>query len=112
MYTLLEDNDFFPAVPDGKVDHLPVQPQQPNGHPATTKAQLKTFDHYAASTAVILYDSAYTAFITDPGLPRSIYEVEGQNCRGNQQLLQDRRPRGAPPGLSCPGLRLRRCRFR
>jgi LL-diaminopimelate aminotransferase len=39
---------------------------------------LKTFVDYAIEhKAVIFFDSAYSAFITDPSLPRSIYEVEG-----------------------------------
>jgi len=34
-------------------------------------------DYARENRAVILYDSAYAAFITDPDLPRSIYEIEG-----------------------------------
>ena len=73
-----EDNDFFPAVPDRKVDLIYLcSPNNPTGAVAT-KEQLKTFVDYARENrAVILYDSAYAAFITDPDLPRSIYEVEG-----------------------------------
>ena len=52
-------------------------PNNPTGAVAT-KEQLKTFVDYANEhKAVILFDSAYAAFITDPDLPRSIYEIEG-----------------------------------
>ena len=73
-----EENDFFPAVPEGKVDIIYVcSPNNPTGAVAT-KEQLATFVDYARSNqAVILYDSAYAAFITDPELPRSIYEIDG-----------------------------------
>lgn len=73
-----EENDFFPAVPAPKVDLIYLcSPNNPTGAAATTE-QLKTFvDYSRANKAVILYDSAYAAFITDPDLPRSIYEIDG-----------------------------------
>ena len=43
-----------------------------------TKEQLQTWVDYAnRSGAVILYDAAYEAYITEPGIPHSIYECEG-----------------------------------
>jgi len=73
-----EENDFFPAVPEQKVDLIYLcSPNNPTGAVAT-KDQLKTFVDYARENkAVIFYDSAYASFITDPDLPRSIYEVDG-----------------------------------
>ena len=73
-----EDNGFFPAVPDRKVDLIYLcSPNNPTGAVAT-HAQLKTFVDYArAHQAVIIFDAAYSAFIRDKNLPRSIYEVEG-----------------------------------
>lgn len=73
-----EENDFFPALPKQKVDLIHIcSPNNPTGAVAT-KEQLKVFVDYAIeSKAVILFDAAYAAFITDPTLPRSIYEVEG-----------------------------------
>ena len=73
-----EENGFFPAVPEEKVDLIYLcSPNNPTGAVAT-KEQLATFVDYArANKAIILYDSAYAAFITDPDLPRSIYEIEG-----------------------------------
>ena len=73
-----EENDFFPPLPDGKVDLIYLcSPNNPTGAVAT-KSQLKSFVDYALEhKAIIFFDSAYSAFITDPELPRSIYEVEG-----------------------------------
>ncbi|MBL62917.1 MAG: LL-diaminopimelate aminotransferase [Opitutae bacterium] len=73
-----EENGFFPAVPDTKVDLIYIcSPNNPTGAVANQQ-QLATFVDYARENrAVILYDSAYAAFITDPDLPRSIYEIEG-----------------------------------
>ena len=72
------DNGFIPEVPDGKVDLIYLcSPNNPTGAVAT-KEQLQGFVDYARKhRAVIIYDSAYAAFISDPSLPRSIFEVEG-----------------------------------
>jgi LL-diaminopimelate aminotransferase len=72
------DNGFFPNVPDRKVDLVYLcSPNNPTGAVAT-KTQLATFVKYAEQArAVILFDAAYSAFIRDPGLPRSIYEIPG-----------------------------------
>ena len=52
-------------------------PNNPTGA-AYNKEQLKEWVDYAlANNAVILYDSAYECFITDPSLPRSIFAIEG-----------------------------------
>lgn len=73
-----EENGFFPAVPEGKVDLIYLcSPNNPTGAVATIN-QLKEFVDYALEhNAVIIFDAAYAAFISDPRLPRSIYEVEG-----------------------------------
>lgn len=73
-----ESNGFFPDAPAGKVDLIYLcSPNNPTGAVAT-KDQLRCFVSYARGHgAVIIFDAAYAAFIRDPGLPRSIYEVEG-----------------------------------
>jgi LL-diaminopimelate aminotransferase len=73
-----EKNGFFPAAPSGKVDLVYLcSPNNPTGAVAT-RADLARFVDYARKErAVILFDAAYSAFIRDPELPRSIYEVEG-----------------------------------
>jgi LL-diaminopimelate aminotransferase len=72
------ENDFFPDVPDQKVDLIYLcSPNNPTGAVATHD-QLKTFVDYAHEhDAVIIFDAAYSAFIADDSLPRSIYEIEG-----------------------------------
>lgn len=74
-----EANDFA-AMPDYNV-HADIiylcSPNNPTGS-VYTKAQLKEWVDYALKNeAVIIFDSAYEAFISDPELPRSIYAVEG-----------------------------------
>ncbi|GFO53402.1 LL-diaminopimelate aminotransferase [Geomonas sp. Red276] len=73
-----EANGFFPAYPKEKVDIIYLCfPNNPTGAVAT-KEQLKGWVDYAlANNSIILFDAAYEAFITDPTIPHSIYEVEG-----------------------------------
>lgn len=73
-----EENGFFPEVPDQKVDLIYLcSPNNPTGTVATHD-QLKAFVDYArAHDAVIIFDAAYAAFISDDSLPRSIYEIAG-----------------------------------
>lgn len=72
------ENGFVPSVPQGHVDVIYLcYPNNPTGT-VLTKAQLKPFVDYALKhDAVIVYDSAYKAFITTENVPHSIYEVEG-----------------------------------
>lgn len=72
------ENDFVPSVPDRPVDVIYLcYPNNPTGT-VLNKDQLKVFVDWArANGAVIIYDAAYRAFITTPGVPASIYEVEG-----------------------------------
>ena len=71
-------NGFIPALPTQPVDLIYLCfPNNPTGSTAT-KAQLKQWVDYAkANKALILFDAAYEAFITDPALPHSIYEIDG-----------------------------------
>lgn len=72
------DNNYVPAIPDAPVDVIYLCfPNNPTGATAT-KAQLKAWVDYATEhKAIILFDAAYEAYIRDPELPRSIYEIEG-----------------------------------
>jgi len=73
-----EANGFLPDFPKQKVDMIYLCfPNNPTGAVAT-KEQLKGWVDWAlANDAVILYDAAYEAFITDPSIPHSIYQIEG-----------------------------------
>ncbi len=72
------ENGFVPELPEGSVDMIYLCfPNNPTGT-TLTKDQLKPWVDYAKkSGAVILFDSAYEAYITQPGVPHSIYEIEG-----------------------------------
>jgi len=73
-----EENNFSPAYPTEKVDLIYLcSPNNPTGTVAS-REQLKGWVDYArANQAIILFDAAYEAFITEPGIPHSIYEIEG-----------------------------------
>ena len=73
-----EANGYVPALPKEPVDLIYLCfPNNPTGGVATAE-QLKTWVDYArANKAIILFDAAYEAFIRTPGIPRSIYEIEG-----------------------------------
>lgn len=74
----LEKDGFIPEIPQGKVDLIFLcSPNNPTGSVAT-KEQLKAFVDYARKNkAIIVFDAAYSEYIGDPALPRSIYEIEG-----------------------------------
>ena len=74
----VEENGFTPQIPQEKVDMIYLCfPNNPTGTVAT-KEQLKAWVDYAnENKAVILYDSAYEAFITQDDVPHTIYEIEG-----------------------------------
>ncbi|EKO58968.1 LL-diaminopimelate aminotransferase [Leptospira kirschneri str. H2] len=73
-----KENGFQPEIPKEKADIVYLcYPNNPTGT-VTTKESLKAWVEYAKkNNSIILYDSAYEAFISEPGVPRSIYEVEG-----------------------------------
>lgn len=73
-----EANGFFPALPAEKADLIYIcSPNNPIGSVATRR-QLQTFVDYARDNrGVIIFDAAYCAYISDPDLPHSIYEIDG-----------------------------------
>lgn len=72
------DNGFVPELPKEEVDVIYLcYPNNPTGA-VLTHEQLRPFVDYCNRTgALLLYDSAYEAYIRDPKLPHSIYEIEG-----------------------------------
>ena len=74
-----EENGFLP-MPDPKV-HADViyicSPNNPTGAVYDKERLTKWVDYALDNHAVILFDSAYEAFIDDPSLPRSIFAIEG-----------------------------------
>ena len=72
------ENNFQPRIPDRPVELIFLcYPNNPTGA-VLTRAALKTWVDFARERgAVILYDAAYEAYIRDPAIPHSIYEIEG-----------------------------------
>ena len=72
------ENGFVPELPSEPVDIIYLcYPNNPTGT-TLTKDQLKVFIDYAKENkAIILFDAAYVAFITEDDVPHSIYEIEG-----------------------------------
>lgn len=73
-----EKNNFFPTLPKQKVDLVFLcSPNNPTGTVATKK-QLKEFVDYAIKhKVIIIFDSAYSEYINDKDLPKSIYQISG-----------------------------------
>ena len=72
------DNNFTAQIPTEKVDLIYLCfPNNPTGATAT-KEHLQAWVNYAReNNSLLLFDAAYEAFITDPEIPHSIYEIEG-----------------------------------
>lgn len=72
------ENYFIPQIPDKRIDILYLcYPNNPTGT-TLSKQQLKKWVDYAlANDTLILFDAAYEAYIQDPEIPHSIYEIKG-----------------------------------
>jgi LL-diaminopimelate aminotransferase len=72
------ENGFIPDLPAGPVDIIYLCfPNNPTGAVAKKKDLAKWVDYAKRTKATILFDAAYEAYITEPDIPHSIYEVEG-----------------------------------
>jgi LL-diaminopimelate aminotransferase len=72
------ENDFVPDLPKQRVDLIYLcYPNNPTGVVATKEMLKRWVDYAHANGSIILYDAAYEAYITDPSIPHSIYEIEG-----------------------------------
>lgn len=73
-----KENNFVPELPQEPVDMIYLCfPNNPTGT-VLKKEELKKFVDYAKENkAIILFDAAYEAFITEENVPHSIYEIEG-----------------------------------
>ena len=72
------ENAFVPELPKEQADIIYLCfPNNPTGA-VLTRDQLKTWVEYArAHHSIIIFDATYEAFIKDPDIPHSIYEIEG-----------------------------------
>ena len=74
----LSENNFVPEIPDRRIDILYLcYHNNPTGT-VISKAVLNKWVNYALENdTLILYDAAYEAYIQDPDIPHSIYEIKG-----------------------------------
>lgn len=72
------ENNFVAQIPDKKIDIIYLcYPNNPTGT-VITREQLQKWVEYALRhKSLIMYDAAYEAYIQDPDIPHSIYEIEG-----------------------------------
>lgn len=72
------ENNFVPTIPKHRVDLIYLcYPNNPTGT-TLTREQLKLWVDYAlANDTLIVFDAAYEAYITEPDVPHSIYEIRG-----------------------------------
>src|SRR5262249_50306900 len=71
-------NNFVPELPRERVDLIYLcYPNNPTGAVPHREQLQKWVDYARQNDAVILYDAAYEAYITDPAIPHSIYEISG-----------------------------------
>ena len=72
------ENNFIPSVPKKPVDLIYLCfPNNPTGAVATVEQLRKWVKYARQNKSLILFDAAYEAFISDPVIPHSIYEIEG-----------------------------------
>ncbi len=73
-----EENGFAPDPPDERVDLAYLcSPNNPTGAVASRANLAKWVAWARANDVILIFDAAYDAFIQDPELPRSIYEIDG-----------------------------------
>lgn len=73
-----EANDFVPALPEHPADLIYLcYPNNPTGTVLECKELKKWVDYALKNGSIILFDAAYEAYISTPGIPHSIYEIEG-----------------------------------
>jgi LL-diaminopimelate aminotransferase len=72
------ENNFTAEIPTQKVDLIYLCfPNNPTGATATKEHLQAWVDYAKANNSIIFFDAAYEAYITDPTLPHSIYEIPG-----------------------------------
>lgn len=73
-----ESNGFVPELPKQVPDLIYLCfPNNPTGMAITKEALQEWVDYANKNGSIILYDAAYEAYISEPGVPHSIYECEG-----------------------------------
>ena len=74
----LEENGFLPDLPSERADIIYLCfPNNPTGAVASREVLKKWVDFALQTDALLFFDAAYEAYITDPAIPHSIYEISG-----------------------------------
>lgn len=72
------ENNFVPELPQERVDLVYLCfPNNPTGAVATKDELAKWVGYARANDAILLFDAAYEAFVREPGIPHSIFEIPG-----------------------------------
>lgn len=72
------ENNFTPLPPETRVDVIYLcYPNNPTGTVATKETLKKWVQYALKNDALIFFDGAYEAYIQDPNIPHSIYEIKG-----------------------------------
>jgi LL-diaminopimelate aminotransferase len=72
------ENNFVPQPPQVHADLIYLcYPNNPTGAVATNGQLKKWVDYAKQEKSIIFFDAAYEAYITEPDIPHSIYEIEG-----------------------------------
>lgn len=72
------ENDFVPELPKQKADIIYLCfPNNPTGIVLTHEQLRRWVDYARQNRSIIIFDAAYESFIRQPGIPHSIYEIEG-----------------------------------
>ena len=72
------ENNFVPDLPRQRVDLIYLcYPNNPTGVAASKEMLQRWVDYAHQNGSTILYDAAYEAYITDPSIPHSIFEIDG-----------------------------------
>lgn len=73
-----EENNFVPEIPNHQVDLIYLcYPNNPTGTTLTYEQLKKWVDYALANDTLIIFDAAYEAYIREPNIPHSIYEIRG-----------------------------------
>lgn len=74
----LPENNFYPQLPDAPFELVYIcNPNNPTGTALTRSQLIELVAETKERGAIMIYDSAYRFFISDPEIPRSIYEIPG-----------------------------------
>src|SRR5207247_4750692 len=76
------ENGFVAEIPDERVDIIYLcYPNNPTGAVASREQLAQWVEYALKNESIILYDAAYEAYISDPAVPHSVFEIEGaRNC--------------------------------